>query len=357
MSDNKKKKITIYDVAEAANVSPGTVSRYINGIGEPRGETKNRIEQAIRKLNYVPNRAARALKSNKRNLICLAYPESDNPFFFDMVEVVEKEARKEGYSLMIYHTHAKIEEELRILAMTQEGIMDGLILVNFNYTPAYFEAFSRISCPLVISSLSTSPYGGRESDTCDYVGINVKEGMYLCTKHMAEQGHKRIAYVGGPKEICVFGERYEGYCNALKEKDLELDPSICFLGEFSKTGGYKAGIRIAEMEEKPTAVCAVSDMVAIGLIEAFKEKGIRIPEDIALSGMDNIDYDIAFTPELTSVKMRQKEIGKCAVDCLLHRINGDSSAAKKIIYEPELVVRRSSCIIESMKGKQEELVR
>lgn len=342
MNDCEKKKVTIYDVAKAAGVSPGTVSRYINGVGESRGKTKNRIEQAIRDLNYVPNRAARALKSKRKNLLCLAYPESDNPFFFELVDVVEQEVKKAGYSLMIYHTHADIEEELRILSLTQEGVMDGLIMVNFNYTPAHFEAFSQVDCPLVISSLCNSPYGGKESDNFDYVGINVKHGMYLSTLHMAEQGHEKIAYVGGPNEICVFGERYEGYCKALKEKGLPLDTSYCFLGEFDRKAGYKAGLQICEMTEKPTAVCAVSDVVAIGLLEAFKEKGIRMPEDIAISGMDNIDFDRAFTPELTSVKMRQREVGKCAMECLISRINGDSSAAKKIIYEPELVIRKSS---------------
>lgn len=338
------KKITIYDVAKAASVSPGTVSRYINGVGEPRGNTKSRIEQAIKELGYIPNRAARALKSKKKNLICLAYPESDNPFFFGLVDIVEKEVKKAGYTLMIYHTHADVEEELRILALTKEGIMDGLIMVNFNYTQEHFKAFSRVECPLVLSSLCISPYGGKESDNYDYVGIDVSRGMYLCTMHMIEQGHKKIAYVGGPNEICVFEERYEGYCKALAKSDIPLNRDYCFWGRYDEVAGYQAGLAIASMRNRPTAVCVVSDIVAIGVMKALKEKGVRMPVEIAITGMDDIGFDTAFTPELSSVKMRQKEIGKSAVDCLLSRINGDDSAAKKIIYEPELVIRASSAI-------------
>lgn len=342
MYEDEKKKVTIYDVAKAAKVSPGTVSRYINGIGEPRPKSRQRIEQAIKDLGYVPNRAARALKSKRKNLLCLAYPESDNPFFFSLVDTVEKAVKKAGYALMIYHTHGEVEEELRILSLTKEGVMDGLILVNFNYTPRHFDAFSSVDCPLVLSSLCVSPYGGKPSDPFDYVGINVRQGMYLNTLHMIREGHKKIAYVGGPNELCVFKERYEGYCQALSENNISLQEDFCFLGGYDQAAGYSAGLAIAAMEDRPTAVCAVSDVVAIGIMEALREKDIAMPGDIALCGMDDIGFDTALTPRLSSVKMRQAEIGKSAVDCLLSRINGDDSAARKMIYEPEIIVRESS---------------
>lgn len=336
------KKVTIYDIAREANVSTGTVSRYINGVGQSRGDTNIRIEEAIRRLNYVPNRAARALKSQKRNIICLAYPESDNPFFFELVGTIEEELKQAGYSMMISHTHGKTEEELKILSLTKEGIMDGLVLINFNYTKEHFRAFEQAECPLVVSSLCVSPYGGNEADSYDYVGIDVFNALYMTVMHMAEMGHKRIAYVGGANELYTFRERYEGYVSALSQAGLALEREYCFTGGYDQKAGYEAGLRIAEMEKRPTAVCAASDVIAIGVMMALREKGLRIPEDVAVIGLDDIGFDQVMTPCLSSARMMQKELGKCAVSFLLARLDGDDSQPKKIIYQPELVVRDSS---------------
>lgn len=335
-------KATIYDVAKKARVSPGTVSRYINGVGECRADAKDRIEKAIQDLHYVPSRSARALKSKKNNLICLAYPESDNPFFFKLVSTVEECVRKAGYELMIYHTHGKIKEELRILALTKEGIMDGLFMINFNYTPEHFKAFKQTNCALVLSSLCVSPYGGRKEDAFDYVGIDVKNALCMSTTSLLEFGHKRIAYVGGDRSICVFSERFEGYCAALEKKGIPIEDRYCFFGNYDQQAGYEAGVQIAQMKDRPTAVCTVSDVMAIGVMMAFKDYSVRIPEDIALIGLDDISLDCAFTPQLSSVMMRQEDIGRCAVSMLLSRIQGDTADPKKIIYQPKLVLRESS---------------
>lgn len=335
-------KVTIYDVAKAAKVSAGTVSRYINGVGVCRGDTSERIERVIQELHYVPNRSARALKSKKNNLLCLAYPESDNPFFFKLVSTVEEAVKSAGHELMIYHTHGKVSEELRILSLTQQDIMDGLFLINFNYTQKHFDAFNKTKCPLVLSSLCVSPYGGREDDVFDYVGIDVRNALYMSAMSLLELGHKKIAYVGGDKSLCVFSERYEGFCQALEKKGIRPQEKYCYFGNYDQQAGYEAGVRIAQMKERPTAVCAVSDVIAIGVMMAFKDYHVRIPEDIALIGLDDISFDRAFSPQLSSIQMMQDEVGKCAVELLLSRLQGDASEPKKIIYQPKLVLRESS---------------
>lgn len=340
--ENREKKVTIYDIAREAGVSTGTISRYINGVGQSKGDTGKRIEEAIQRLNYVPNRAARALKSRKQNLICLAYPEADNPFFFELVNTIEQELKKYSYSMMISHTHGQTEEELKILALTKEGIMDGLFLINFNYTEQHFNLIEQAGCPIVLSSLCISPYGGSVRERYDYVGINVFNALYMTTMHMAEMGHKKIAYIGGTNELYTFRERYEGYASALYQIGIELEEKYCFLGEYDEKAGYEAGLQIAQMEDRPTAICAASDVIAIGAMRALKEMRLRIPEDIAVIGLDNIGFDKAMTPCLSSVRMRQSEIGRCAVDFLMARIRGDKSAPKKIVYQPELVIRDSS---------------
>ncbi|MCB7066391.1 LacI family DNA-binding transcriptional regulator [Enterocloster citroniae] len=350
--NSKKNNITIYDIAKAAEVSPGTVSRYINGVGTPREESRLRIEKAIQDFNYVPNRAARALKSKKNNIICLAYPETDNPFFFNMVAAVETETKRAGYSLMIYHTHGEISEELHILSLMNENIADGLFLINFNYSPEHFEAFNRVTCPLVISSLCISPYGGNDTDNFDYVGIDVRTAEYLATMHLINNGHKKIALIGGDKNIDVFKERYEGYCSALNKAGIPLRTDYCLFGKYDKQAGYEAGAKIAQMEDRPTAVCAVSDVMAIGAMRAFRENSVVLPDEIALVGMDNIDFTNDMSPRMSSIKMMQDEVGRCAVKIILDRIEGDVSPRKKIIYQPELVVRESSSIIKSTSDTQ-----
>lgn len=340
--NGSERKVTIYDVAKEAHVSTGTVSRYLNGVGKSRGDTEERIREAVEKLNFVPNRAARALKSRKHNIICLAYPEADNPFFFELVKEIESDLKKAGYSMMISHTHGNPEEELTILSMTKEGIMDGLILINFNYTPEHLAAFREAECPLVLSSLCVSEYGGNNDDNFDYVGIDVFNGLYMTTMHLIEQGHRKIAFVGGDRNLCVFRERFAGYCSALSRSQIEVEDRYCFFNGYGEASGYESAMQILEMEDRPTAICTVNDVTAIGVMKALKKRGVRIPEDMAVIGLDNIGFDDALTPGLSSAKMMQEALGKCAVDFLLARLRGDRSRSKKIIYQPELVIREST---------------
>ena len=340
MSANKTS--TIYDVAKKANVSPGTVSRYINGVGNARGDTSERIERAIQALNYIPNRNARALKSKRTNLICLACPESDNPFFFQMISAVEADLKKSGYMLMIYYTHGNSAEELRILSLSQEEIMDGLILVNFNYDPEHFEAFRKVKCPLIITSMGTSPYGGNPGDPFDYIGIDVRTAIYNSALHMLDKGHERIAYIGGNRDICVFSERWDGFRQAMQERGIPIYDEYCFFGAYDENAGYNAGSMIANMSQRPTAIVAASDIIAIGAMRALQERGITIPNEIAIIGLDNINFDRSLTPQLSSQSMMQAEIGKTAVEILMSRIGGEKSAPKKIVYQTELIERASS---------------
>jgi DNA-binding LacI/PurR family transcriptional regulator len=342
---NDKKNITIYDISKAADVSPGTISRYINGVGVPRESTRIRIEKALQEYEYSPNRSARALRSKKNNVICLAVPETNNPFFFKMIEAVESDLKHAGYSLMIYHTHGEISEELNILSLMNESIADGLILINFNYTAEHFEKFKTASYPLVVSSLCISPYGGNETDSFDYVGIDVRNAAYLATEHLIRQGHKRIAFIGGNKNLVTFKERYEGYISALNAAGIPIEQDLCFFGDYDADAGYKAAEEILALHDRPTAVCAVSDVIAIGAIRSFRKHSISIPDNVAITGIDNIDFDEDMSPNLSSVRMKQDEVGQCAVRILLKRLRGDKSPRMKIIYQPELLIRGSSSFI------------
>lgn len=339
----KQKKVTIYDIAQRAGVSTGTVSRYINGVGTPHPDIEEKLKEAIEHFHYVPNRSARALKSQRKNMICMAFPETDNPFFFELVDQVEKRLKDAGYNMMIYHTHGRLEDEIRIIQMTQEGLMDGLLLLNFNFTDELFQAIHHRGCPVVICGLCVSPYGGNKQDEFDYVGIDVSQALYDMTCHMVDQGHTRIAYVGGSKELRVFRERYDGYASALMQRGIPFEEELCFTEfGFGEEAGYQAGLRLTDMENRPTAVCAASDVIAYGIMKACQEKHMRIPEDVALIGLDNDRFDELLTPALSSVNMMQRKMGDCAIDFLMKRIKGNEMEPKKIVFRPELVIRKSS---------------
>ena len=337
-----RKLPTIYDIAKAANVSPGTVSRVINRVGYVKSSTRDRVTQVIADLKYVPNRAARSLKNKRTNIICLAFPESDNPFFFSMIHAVQGIVQEHGYSLMIYHTGGKTEEEIKIMQLMNERIADGLLLINFNYSEEHFKVIRRIQCPLVLSSLCVSPYGGNDTDLFDYVGIDVRQAMYMAVSHFFHQGHTNIALIGGDRSICVFRERYEGYCSAFAERSIPVNQDNCMFGGYNQEAGYRSAMEILELPERPTAICVINDVTAIGAVMALREKGVRIPEDIAIVSLDNTSYAQCQTPPLSSIHMAQTELGACMARFLLERINGDDSPPKKIIYQPKLITRESS---------------
>lgn len=346
MKMKKKTSVpTIYDIAKAAGVSPGTVSRTLNNIGYIKDETRQKIEKVMHDLKYIPNRAARTLKTKKTGLIMLAIPDTDNPFYVDMVKSVQDVAKFNDYSIILYYTEGRKNDELKALKMLHENFADGMILINFSFTKDHLKEIERINCPLVLSGICVSDIGGRQEDRFDYIGVDTRKGMYLAAKHLIMQGHEDIGYIGGFRELEVFRERYEGYCSALIDSGLQVRDEFVFWKNYSESTGYEAGIRFLSLDKLPTAVCAANDMLAMGALRAFEENGIKVPEDISLVGMDNIEIASRLKPKLSTVSIAQSEIGRTAAEIVFKRLKGEERGpSKKIIFEPRLVVRESSVI-------------
>lgn len=343
----KNESVTIYDIAKAAGVAPGTVSRTLNNIGYIKDETRQKIEKVVKELKFTPNRAARTLKTKKTGLVLLAIPDTDNPFYVDLIKAVQEVLKYNGYSLVLYYTEGKAQEEIKALSMQHENFADGMILVNFTITPAHYKEIDRVNSPLVLSGISAFDLGGREEERFDYVGVDTEKGMYLAVKHMLQQGHVDIGYIGGVRDISVFEERYRGYCNALVDGGLTVREELVFWRNYTEASGYEAGRHFAGLDKKPTAVCAANDMLAMGAMRAFEEYGVRIPSDISLAGMDNIDMGARLKPKLTSVSIAQSEIGRTAAELVVKRLKGEETGlSRRIIFEPRLVVRESSVIMK-----------
>lgn len=335
---------TIYDVARLANVSPGTVSRYINGIGVPRQATKEKLDAAISSLHYVPNRVAQALKKKRSQILCMNTPKSSNPLYFQLFRTMEEYASRAGYTLVSLETDECLEDNLRTLSFLCEGITDGLILFNVDLTARHMESFYQLTCPLVICSTCVSPYGGNDLDNFDYVGFDIRSAAYQMATHMLQQGHRRLALLCGTTDRVVYKESYEGFYSALVANSLPPDAASCYYANASEEDGLAIGEKIASLpvSVRPTAVCVTDDIVAFGLMRSFRQAGLRIPEDIAVFSMGNLPFDKNLTPSLSSVCFSEDEICRCAVSFLVNRINGDDTDAKKIIFQPSLVIRESS---------------
>lgn len=344
---NKRKNPypTIYDIAKAAGVSPGTVSRTLNNIGYIKAETREKIEKVVKDLKYTPNRAARTLKTKKTGLILLAIPDTDNPFYVDMIKAVQEVVKHNDYSLVLYYTEGKRSEEIKALKMMHENFADGMILINFSFTEEHRKEIERINCPLVLSSICVSQIGGREVDGFDYIGVDTEKGMYLAAKHLVMLGHTDIGYIGGRKGLEVFDERYRGYRRALIEGSVKVKEELVVWSDYTESSGYDAGKYFLTLDKKPSAVCAANDMLAMGALRAFEENGIEVPQKISLVGMDNIDVVSKLKPRLSSVAIAQYEIGRSAAELIFKRLNQqEKGPSKKIIFEPRLVVRESSIV-------------
>ncbi len=338
-------KPTIYDIAKTAGVSPGTVSRTLNNVGYIKYETREKIEAVMKQFDYIPNRAARSLKTKRTGLIMLAIPDTDNPFYVDMIKAVQDVVKANDNSMVLYYTEGKKNDEIKALKMLHENFADALIMVNFYFTDEYKRESEKIKCPIVLSGISVSDLGGGEDDGFDYVGVDCRKGIYLSAMHLIGQGHINIGYIAGIKELNTFMERCEGYREAFMDSGIKIREELIYWENYNESSGYKAGKYFLDLKNRPTAICAANDMMAMGALRAMDDNGIKVPEDISIVGMDNIDISSRLKPGLSSVSIAQSEIGRTAAELIFKRLNGEEKGiSKKIIFEPRLVVRESSII-------------
>lgn len=173
------------------------------------------------------------------------------------------------------------------------------------------------------------------------------DGMFLVTRHLILQGHTRIAYIGGRKGHQAFAERYEGYCDAFVDSGMAIDESMVLWDDYSESSGYRCALNLVAMAHLPTAVCTANDILALGLLRALDERGIRIPQDMSIVSMDNIDVAARLKPRLSSVAISQYEIGRAAAQMRLRRLDGETPPPLTVVFTPRLIVRESSVVLKS----------
>jgi LacI family transcriptional regulator len=331
--------VTIRDVAREASVSVATVSRVLNGQGPVREETRRRIRQVAKRLRYVPHGAARSLITRKTSTLGALLPDLFGEFFSEVIRGLDVAARRAGYHLIVSSSHSdRSETEAMLRAM--RGRVDGLIVLSPDLGVHKLRSNLPEEMPIVL--LNCADHGAFDSILIDNYG-----GALVMTRHLLALGHGRIAFLRGPAGNHDADERLRGYRHGMRSAPAGWSARLEIPGDFREEAGYRAAAQILAMEPRPDAVFAANDAMAIGLLCAFREQNVRVPEEIALAGFDDIPIARYLTPPLTSVRVPIDELGARAVARMLEllgKVKGRTPrrTSRNQTLSTTLMVRRSS---------------
>ena len=331
---------TIKDVALHAGVSVTTVSHAVNDTRRVSPEGRSRVEAAIRALGYVPSAVARSLKSNTTRTLGMLTPNSSNPYFAEIVRVVEDRCFAAGYTLILCNTEDEPPRQRVYLKVMAERRIDGLIVVSTGDDEALVSQLRGLPMPTVLLDREIDDPG------CDLVETAHMDGGLLAVRHLLSLGHRRIACIGGPDFVTAGEQRIAGWRAALADAGAAAEgDTLLWRGGFTSQGGYEAMQAILRLEHgspRPTAVFVCNDLMAIGALRAVHESGLRVPDDISIVGFDDIELSAYTSPPLTTVAQPKDDIGALAVEMLLERVSGRRLEARKVMLQPTLHVRAST---------------
>jgi LacI family transcriptional regulator len=336
---NSTGKATITDVARVANVSIQTVSAVVNrkpGISDP---TRDRVLQAIERLQYRPNGIASSLRAQKSHTVGVVIPTITNPFFPEFVRGAEDAASEKGYSIFLCNADEDTEKEIQYLRLLQRHRVAG-ILVSYVSSPATSESVltELASHHLPIACLGTAQPGQ------GIVSLRVSESdiTRVATQHLLELGHRRIGFITPPPCKNIAQMRIEGFKRSLIEAGLPVRPEYLVDGGFDLQDGIRGAERFLSLRYPPTAVVAANDLVAIGVISTLKKQGYRVPADISVVGIDDIQMASLLDPPLTTVSQPIYEMGRLGMENILLRIQNPQLDTSEVIFETRLIIRQST---------------
>lgn len=329
------KRATIRDVARKAEVSVSTISRYMNSSGYVDQETAARIADAIQATHYAPSIAARSLKTQKSLIILLVVPDICNPFYSTIAKTVQRLVNDKGYVMALYDSDES-EHELPSVKLAQQMYASGILLGSIDVKPSVIGALIRSDIPVVgLNAYQEYPF--------DTVHVQGSEGSYLATKHLLSLGHTHIGFAGGTPNSMIGKSRREGYERAMAEAQLvPAEENIIEVG-FSQMDGTEIGEYFAGQCSRPSAICCANDQIALGLLSVMHERGIVVPRDLSVTGMDDISYARTSNPGLTSVTNDGRLFAEKGVRMLFDRINGTyKGEPRSVSVGHQLVVRAST---------------
>jgi LacI family transcriptional regulator len=322
-------------VARLANVSVASASRVMNGI-RTSAATQERVTEAAEAIGYVPNAAARTLRSRRTGQIAFAMPDVGNPVYTTMIGSIQEVARARGRRLMLHSTGADMEDELAMVRDLKHRFVDGLILASLHLTEVHAEELRRAAAPVILIGRPTT------GTTVDTVRAYSRKGASEAVRHLYAASRRRIGFLNGPQHTAPGSSRRLGYLDGLRSCSLTRDDALIEVAaDFMIEPGRRATERLLA-RARPDAILCANDLLAIGALAALRDAGLDVPGDVALVGMDNTPLSEVTWPTLTTVDLGSSERARIAAEMLLERIDDPLREPRVVGVEPRLVVRASS---------------
>ncbi len=329
----------IKDIAKKANVSVATVSYVLNNTRFVSPDKKNRVLQAIEEMNYVPNAVARGLRARQTKTIGLLVSDIANPFYPDIAKACEEVAHARGYNVIVMNTNDESNRTISAFSQIRDGKVDGLMITTIlEQDREYIEKLSIQKSPCVLL------YRYLEGMSMDTITVDNFEAAYHATIHLLKLGHKKIAFMSGIPGSWVTKTRLDGFLFAMKQSNLPVQQEWIQCGYARYTQSYEATRYLMNMpvENRPTAILNISDIGALGVIDAAHDLGIQVPRELAVIGFDDLFISSTRSVQLTTVHIPRYELGIKATELLLDRLSGKAhDSTQKIVLPTKLIVRKT----------------
>ena len=331
--------VGVKDVAALAGVSLGTVSNVLNRPDRVSAKTRDKVESAMAALGFVRNESARQLRAGHSSALAYVMLDAGNPFFTDVAKGIEDAAERLDLSVFICNSDNRADRERSYLARLQEQRVQGILITPVSPDDPLLDEVAARGMPVVVVD-RTRPGG-----TLCSVAVDDVTGGRIATEHLLELGHERIAFVGGPTSIGQVSDRLEGARQAMAAAGLAPDRlTVLTTSALTVAEGRGGGERLAGLSEtrRPTAAVCANDLLALGLLQQCVTLGLRVPDDLAIVGYDDIEFAAAAAVPLTSVRQPRHRLGETAAELLIDEASNPDHRHRQVVFTPELVVRAST---------------
>lgn len=325
---------TIRDVAKLAEVSVSTVSLAFSSPGRVSARTLERIRAAASAVGYVADPLAQSLARGRSRMIGFVVGNVGNPFFGDIRRELENYALEHEHFVLITDSSGKTDRERDLIEHLIGLKIAGLALAPSSFGPDYAEYISAIKVPMVCFDQKVA---GIERD---FVGSDNFLAGAMLTEHLLQLGHRRIAFIAGPQHMHTAAERYRGFVETMASAGVEVNPNYVVDGQFTRSAGYEAAMRLLIQPERPTAILGANNAVALAALQAMQELGFSCPEDISLAMIDNVQWSSVITPRITMVVQDTIQLGNIIARRLLHRITNPDAVnepSQDFVLSPKFV--------------------
>lgn len=323
----------IRDVARLAGVSVATVSRALSNPEKVSPESLEKVHKAIAEVNYRPNMLARNFRSARAYAVVVLVPDIANPFYSLFIRALEDRAHQKGYAVLLGDTRGTPERELEYIRRVETRLADGIVQLR----PSSEKSQNNI--PPDVPCVNAC---GCEYTTGPAIRIDNRAAARSMVEYLISLGHKRIGVISGLKDNPHAIDRLEGYKEALAGAGIAFEKELIAEGDFTMWSGLNAAFQFCNMKNRPTAIFSMNDEMAIGAMQTLKNQGIKIPEDISVTGFDDIAYAKYSDPALTTISQPAEEMGKMAMDMLLKVIEGEPLSQRECVLPTEFIIRKST---------------